>query len=133
MSNWLTIQESSQLVGKSVSTLRRLAKELKSKRSKAIKFQKLKTGHEQILFDSDYLTTHFNTSVNSSFNSSMNSSDDTLKLLLDTLKHELDEKNKQIQLLLDRQHEQNVILQTLQERVKQIESPKKRSWWRRKD
>jgi predicted nuclease with TOPRIM domain len=62
----------------------------------------------------------------------MNSSDYTLKLLLDTLKHELDEKNKQIQLLLDRQHEQNVILQTLQERVKQIESPKKRSWWRRK-
>lgn len=132
MSNWLTIQEAEQITGKSSSTLRRLAKELKAKKSKAIRFEKLKTGHQKILFDSDYLTTHFNSSVNDSMNSSVNKYDAMLKEMLDTLKNELEEKNKQIQLLLDRQHEQNVILQTLQERVKLIEEPKKRRWWQRK-
>lgn len=131
MINWLTIQESAAITGKSESTLRRLAKELKSKRSKAIKFEKLRTGHQKILFDSDYLTSHFNISMNDSMNTS-NVENDNFKMMLDTLRTELEEKNKQISLLLERQHEVNVILQTLQERVKLIEQPKKRSWWRRK-
>ena len=132
MSNWLTIQEAEQITGKSSSTLRRLAKELKAKKSKAIRFEKLKTGHQKILFDSDYLTNHFNSSATSSTNSSMNSQDAMLKEMFDTLKKQLEEKDKQIQLLLDRQHEQNVILQTYQERVKMIEEPKKKGWFSRK-
>lgn len=131
MSNWLTIQEAAAMTAKSESTLRRLAKELKAKKSKAIRFEKLATGHQKILFDSEYLTTHFNSSMNDSVNSSMNSSDEMLKAMFDTLTKELDEKNKQIQSLLERQHEQNVILQTLQERTKLIEAPKKRRWWQR--
>ena len=137
MSSYVTLSEAARITGKSESTLRRLAKDLKASKSKHIKHEKLKTGHFKILFDPEYLTKHFNSSSNSSTNNSMNNSESTQNevfiTMFETLKKELDEKNKQIETLLQRQHETNIILEHLQQKITLIEAPNhKKRWWQRK-
>ena len=157
MNNYLTIEEASVYTEKSLSSIRRLVKELKQNNSKSIKFETLKTGHKKVFISVSFLNIHFNindlnlndstnssmnSSMNDSVNSSMNNSNEDLKDVfinktLDLLQKELEEKNRQIESLLQRQYETNVILEQLQQKTKLLEvktdKPKKRWWWQKKD
>lgn len=149
MNNYLTIEEASVYTEKSLSSIRRLVKELKQNNSKSLKFETLKTGHKKVFISVSFLNIHFNInelnlndSTNSSMNDSVNSSNEDLKDVfinktLDLLQKELEEKNRQIESLLQRQYETNVILEQLQQKTKLLEvktdKPKKRWWWQKKD
>jgi hypothetical protein len=135
MENYLSIEEASQYTSKSISSIRRLVKELKQSKSKHLKFEKLKTGHSKVfiaiaLLDKDL---NVNSSTNDSFNSSTNNSNDTfVNKTLDLLAKELEEKNRQIESLLQRQYESNVIIEQLQKKQLQLEenTPIKKKWFK---
>ena len=135
MENYLSIEEASQYTSKSISSIRRLVKELKQSKSKHLKFEKLKTGHSKVfiaiaLLDKDL---NANSSTNDSFNSSTNNSNDTfVNKTLDLLAKELEEKNRQIESLLQRQYESNVIIEQLQKKQLQLEEniPIKKRWFK---
>lgn len=136
--SYLTIQEAMKLTGKSESTFRNLARKLKASRSKDIKLEKLKTGHEKILFKESFINSYFNTSskgsskqVESEASASINERD-----LLAILQQDLEEKNRQIEAnnrqiegLLDRLKESNLLQAQLHEQVKLLEAPKKKKRW----
>jgi len=133
MENYLSIEEASQYTGKSISSIRRLVKELKQSKSKHLKFEKLKTGHSKVFIAIALLDKDLN--ANSSTNDSANNSNDTfVNKTLDLLAKELEEKNRQIESLLQRQYESNVIIEQLQKKQLQLEenTPTKKKWWKRK-
>ena len=141
MENYLSIEQTVEYTNKSISSVRRLVKELKQNKSKHIKLEKLKTGHEKVFISIEYLNDHFNinsssnSSTNDSFNNSTNSSNDTfVNKTLELLAKELEEKNRQIESLLQRQYESNVIIEQLQKKQLQLEeiTPTKKKWWKRK-
>ena len=53
---------------------------------------------------------------------------------MELLAKELEEKNRQIESLLQRQYESNVIIEQLQKKQLQLEeiTPTKKKWWKRK-
>lgn len=136
--SYLTIQEAMKLTGKSESTFRNLARKLKASRSKDIKLERLKTGHEKILFKESFINSIFDTSskgsskqVESEASASINERD-----LLAILQQDLEEKNRQIEAnnrqiegLLDRLKESNLLQAQLHEQVKLLEAPKKKKRW----
>ncbi len=128
--SYLTIQEAMKLTGKSESTFRNLARKLKASRSKEIKLEKLKTGHEKILFKESFINSYFDTSskgsskqVESEASASIN------ERTLAILERELEEKNRQIEALTDRLKESNLLQAQLHEQVKLLEAPKKKKRW----
>ena len=144
MNNYLTIEEASVYTKKSLSSIRRLVKELKQNNSKSLKFEILKTGHKKVFISVSFLNIHFNINdlnLNDSTNRLSNSNEDLkdafINKTLDLLQKELEEKNRQIESLLQRQYETNVILEQLQQKTKLLEvktdKPKKRWWWQKKD
>ena len=52
---WITIKEVCNLTQKSESTVRNLARKLKDSNSKNIRLERLKTGHDKILFKLSYV------------------------------------------------------------------------------
>lgn len=136
--SYLTIQEAMKLTGKSESTFRNLARKLKASRSKEIKLERLKTGHEKILFKESFINGYFDTSskgsskqVESEASASINE-----RYLLAILQQDLEEKNRQIEAnnrqiegLLDRLKESNLLQAQLHEQVKLLEAPKKKKRW----
>jgi len=52
---WITIKEVCNLTQKSESTVRNLARKLKDSNSKNIRLERLKTGHDKILFKLSYI------------------------------------------------------------------------------
>lgn len=144
MNNYLTIEEASVYAKKSLSSIRRLVKELKQNNSKSLKFEILKTGHKKVFISVSFLNIHFNInelnlndSTNRLSNSNEQMKDAFINKTLDLLQKELEEKNRQIESLLQRQYETNVILEQLQQKTKLLEvktdKPKKRWWWQKKD
>jgi small-conductance mechanosensitive channel len=119
-----------KLTGKSESTFRNLARRLKSSRSKDIKLEKLKTGHEKILFKESFINSYFDTSskgLNKQVES--NASSEMSERTLAILERELEEKNRQIEALTDRLKESNLLQAQLHEQVKLLEAPKKKKRW----
>jgi GTPase SAR1 family protein len=130
--SYLTIQEAMEFTGKSESTFRNLARKLKGSKSKDIKLEKLKTGHEKILFKESFINSYFNTSskgsskvVESAAPSMVN------ERVLAILERELEEKNRQIEALTDRLKESNLLQAQAQEQIKLLEAPtkKKKRWF----
>jgi hypothetical protein len=137
MENYLSIEQTVEYTNKSISSVRRLVKELKQNKSKYIKLEKLKTGHDKVFISIEYLNNHFNinSSTNDSTSNSTNSSNDTfVNKTLELLAKELEEKNRQIESLLQRQYESNVIIEQLQKKQLQLEEniTIKKKWWKRK-
>lgn len=137
MEKYLSIEQTVEYTKKSISSIRRLVKELKQSKSKHIKLEKLKTGHDKVFISIEYLDEHFNinTSTNSSTSSSTNNSNESfVNKTLDLLSKELEEKNRQIESLLQRQYESNVIIEQLQKKQLQLEENTtiKKKWWQRK-
>ena len=137
MEKYLSIEQSVEYTNKSISSIRRIVKELKQNKSKHIKLEKLKTGHDKVFISIEYLNNHFNinSSTNNSTNESTNNSNYTfVNKTLELLSKELEEKNRQIESLLQRQFESNVIIEQLQKKHLQLEenTTTKKKWWKRK-
>lgn len=137
MENYLSIEQAVEYSNKSISSIRRIVKELKENKSKHLKFEKLKTGHNKVFISIEYLNIQFNinSSDNSSTSNSTNSSNDIfINKTLELLAKELEEKNRQIESLLQRQYESNVIIEQLQKKQLQLEEniTIKKKWWKRK-
>ncbi len=145
---FLSIKDSAALTSKSESTIKRLVKEVqfstknKNDLVKKIKFDLLKNGSRKILINKDFLLNYFN--INDALlgqSDNLNSSNEPLSTsidlrIIDILKGELDEKNKQIERLnsqiselIERQKESNILL--LDKSIKLLDAPKKR-WWQKK-
>jgi predicted nuclease with TOPRIM domain len=125
---YITLKECQKLTGKSESTLRKLARSLKESKSKDIKLEKLPTGHDKILFKLSFVNSKLltNQQVKTSQLKNNSSNDKFIQIL----ERELNEKNKQIEALTDRLKESNLLYAQLQESIKLIEPPKKKSWFR---
>jgi len=134
MEKYLSIEQSVDYTKKSISSIRRIVKELKQTKSKHIKLEKLRTGHDKVFISIEYLDKHFNLndSTNSSTTDSTTSSNDSfVNKTLELLSKELEEKNRQIESLLQRQYESNVIIEQLQKKQLQLDedTTKKKKWW----
>lgn len=149
---FLTIKEAAELTGKSESTIKRFVRETKNKQpkkyssTKCFKFEKLSTGHEKILIAEDFLSENYSTVQNVNLNSSNEQLTEPLnnsvnQTLIEFLKQELGQKNeqlaekdKQIESLLDRNKEINLLFAQAQQReqIKLEEANPKKRWWQRK-
>lgn len=142
---YLTIKEAADLTGKSESTIKRFVRETKKKQPKkyssvkCFKFEKLSTGHEKILIAEDFLNENYSTVQNVNLNSSneqlnepLNSSEN--ESIIEFLKQQLIEKDKQIEALMDRNKEINLLFAQAQQReqIKLEEVIPKKRWWQRK-
>jgi len=124
---WITIKEVCNLTNKSESTVRNLARKLKASKSKDIRLEKLKTGHEKILFKLSFVNSQLLT--NQQVKSKQLNQDSNSDKVISILERELNEKNKQIEALTDRLKESNLLYAQLQESIKLIEAPKKKKRW----
>lgn len=150
--NFLTVQESASLTGKSESTIKRFIRSTRKDKpkkyndSECFKFEKLPTGHEKTLISESFLREHYSivqgsTTKGSSESLSSHHENTVNQEFVEHLKSELalknqqiSEKDKQIETLLERNKETNLLFAQLQQsQTLQIEdgSTKKR-WWQRK-
>lgn len=136
--DFLSIKDSALFVNKSESSIKRMIANVKSsdpkkyKNTQFFKFETLRTGKEKIYISKAFLIEKFNGSSNDSMNGSSNGSNEPFsEVYLKTihiLEQELQEKNKQIESLLERQHETNVLLLDAKQKL-QLAEGKKRKWF----
>ena len=124
---WISIKEVCNLTNKSESTVRNLARKLKASKSKDIRLEKLKTGHEKILFKLSFVNNQL--LIDKPIKNKQLKQDSSNDKMLSILERELNEKNKQIEALTDRLKESNLLYAQLQESIKLIEAPKKKKRW----
>lgn len=142
---FLTIKEAADLTGKSESTIKRFVRETKNKQPKKysntnnFKFEKLSTGHEKTLISEGFLKENYSTVQNEKLNSSNEPLSEPLdntinESIIEFLKQQLIEKDKQIEALMDRNKEVNLLFAQAQQReqIKLEESIPKKRWWQRK-
>lgn len=120
MDRYITINEASTNYKKSISSIRRLVKDLKENDLSKLEFEKLKNGSEKILISNDYLDRYFNKSKTSysDSNSATYSND-----IVTFLKEQIATKDKHIENLTQ--------LLALEKQEKQflLELPKKKKRW----
>lgn len=137
---YLPIKDAAVQIGKSESSIRRIVSQIKSKSpkkykdSRYFKFENLSTGHQKVFISDQFVKEYFNCSFNYSMNNSneqLNEPSNAIYLkTIEILERELENKNKQIDELLERQRESNILLLG-NKQVLQLEEPK-RKWWQRK-
>jgi DNA-binding MurR/RpiR family transcriptional regulator len=113
---WISIKEVCNLTNKSESTVRNLARKLKASKSKDIRLETLKTGHEKILFKLSYVNSQL--LIDKPIKNKQLKQDSSNDKMLSILERELNEKNKQIEALTDRLKESNLLYAQLQESIK---------------
>ena len=91
---FISLKDAMKLTGKSESTFRNLARKLKESKSKNIKLEKLKTGHEKILFKVSYINSQF--LISKTVESKNNSIDSGLLKTVEILERQLLAKDEQI-------------------------------------
>lgn len=142
---YLTVKQAAELTGKSESTIKRIVRNSK-RNPKHFMFEKLPTGREKIFISKLFLDLHFNgqnSTVNQHSSDRLNEPLENIVIqdLVGYLKNELDKKNeqiaekdKQIESLLDRNKEINLLFAQAQQReqIKLEESIPKKRWWQRK-
>lgn len=145
---FLTIKEAAAVTGKSESTLKRFVREVKQKQpkkyndNKCFKFDKLPTGHKKVLVSETFLSTTYpiiNSSNINDSNEPLNSVDNQeflehLKSEIILKNEQLSAKDKQIEALLDRNKEINLLFAQAQKReqLKIEESIPRKRWWQKK-
>lgn len=126
---WISIKEVCNLTQKSESTVRNLARKLKDSNSKNIRLERLKTGHDKILFKLSYVNSQLLT-VKPVGNKNV-SVDSGLLKTVEILERQLVTKDELINnltqlLAMEKQHVQKLL--------DAPEKKKKKSWfWNRKD
>jgi hypothetical protein len=125
---WITIEQAKEKYGKSETTIRAISRRLKGSNSKSIRIEKSDKGKERILLDVNYLNIHFNVSTERKQNIVPDESN--LIKMMSILEKQLDEKDKQIESLLQGQNELRFLLAKENE-VKQLDNVKtKRKWYK---
>ena len=124
---WITLKECQKLTGKSESTLRKLARNLKESKSKDIRLESLPTGHQKILFKLSFVNSQL--LISKPIENNRLKQDSNYDKMISILERELNEKNKQIEALTERIKESNLLTAQLQESIKMIEQPKKKKRW----
>lgn len=135
---YLTVKQAAELTGKSESTIKRIVRDSK-RNPKHFMFEKLPTGREKIFVSKSFLDIYFNgqnSTVNqrSSDRSNEPLNDSLNQELIDFLKAQLIEKDRQIEALIDRNKEINLLFAQAQQReqIKLEESIPKKRWWQRR-
>ena len=118
---YISIKEAIQLTGKSESTFRNLARKLKESKSKDIKFEKLKTGHDKLLFSLKYINNQF--LVSKPIENKTSSMDSALLKTIEILENQITKKDEHISNLT------SLLAMEKQEKQLLIEAPKKRRWF----
>ena len=133
MENYLSISEAISTYGKSESTIRAIVRK-SGKKKGVLKHETLKNGSKKIYISATYLDSVFKQNKSDSKVSSNTLNDNTSNELIDVLKKQLEEKDKQIESLLERQRENNILMSQLQQKVLLIEETpvKKKRWWQRR-
>ena len=135
MENYLTIDEAVKYTNLSLSTIRRYVKGIKASNSHKAKktIKSIASGGGK---PKDYISISFLDSIKNDSkrfkNDSVNDSTNTSNELIEVLKSQLLEKDKQINELIERSRESNILLSQMQQKVLMLEEPKKKKWWRRK-
>jgi prefoldin subunit 5 len=124
---WITIKEVCNLTQKSESTVRNLARQLKTSKSKNIRLERLKTGHDKILFKLSYVNSQLLTIKTVKTN--VEKTGENVNRFIQILENQLNEKDKQIESLQQTVQAQNLLLHNLQESIKLIDAPKKKKRW----
>jgi hypothetical protein len=118
---WISIKEVCNLTNKSESTIRNLARKLKASKSKDIRLETLKTGHDKILFKLSYVNSQLLTVK--PIGNKNKSVDSGLLKTVEILERQLLAKDEQISnltQLLALEKQQNQML---------LEAPKKKKRW----
>jgi len=124
---WITIEQAKEKYGKSETTIRAISRRLKGSKSKSIRIDKSTNGKEKILLNVKFLDSHFNVSTDRKTDSVPDESN--LMRMVAILEKQLDEKDKQIESLLQGQNELRFLLAKENE-VKQLDNVKtKRKWY----
>lgn len=118
---YISIKQAMQLTGKSESTFRNLARKLKDSKSKDIKFEKLPTGHEKLLFSLKYINTQF--LVSKPIEKKSSSMDSALLKTIEILENQISKKDEQISNLTQ------LLAMEKQEKQMLLEGPKKKRWF----
>jgi len=124
---WITIKEVCNLTNKSESTIRNLARKLKASDSKNLRLERLKTGHEKILFKLSYVNRELLTIKTVKTN--VDKSPQNVDKFLEIMEKQLNEKDRQIESLHQTVQAQNLLLHNLQESIKLLDAPKKKKRW----
>jgi hypothetical protein len=125
---WITIEQAKEKYGKSETTIRAISRRLKGSKSKSIRIDKSTNGKEKILLNVKFLDSHFNVSTDRKTDSVPDESN--LMRMVAILEKQLDEKDKQIESLLQGQNELRFLLAKENE-VKQLDNVKtKRKWYK---
>jgi prefoldin subunit 5 len=124
---WITIKEVCNLTQKSESTVRNLARKLKASDSKNIRLERLKTGHEKILFKLSYVNRELLTIKTVKTN--VEKTGENVNKFIQILENQLNEKDKQLESLQQTVQAQNLLLHNLQESIKLLDAPKKKKRW----
>lgn len=131
MDKYISISEAVTTYNKSESTIRSLVRKIGNKKG-LLKKEKLPNGSNKIFISVNYLDSIFKEKPPIDHIVIDTSTTNTQTELIELLKHQLEEKDKQIESLLERNRESNILLSQLQNKVLLIdEKPtKKRRWWR---
>jgi chromosome segregation ATPase len=124
---WISIKEVCNLTSKSESTIRNLARKLKASKSKDIRLETLKTGHEKILFKLSYVNSQLLTIK--TVKNVVDKKEANVDKFIQIMENQLNEKDKQINSLQESLQAQMVTINNLQESIKLIEAPKKKKRW----
>lgn len=125
---WITIVQAKEKYGKSETTIRAISRHLKGSNSKSLRTDKSTNGKEKILLNVKFLDSHFNVSTDRKTDSTAD--DSHLMRIVAILEKQLDEKDKQIDALMQGQVELRFLLAKESE-VKQIDNEKtKRKWYK---
>lgn len=121
--SYISIKDACERYSVSESKIRRIIKDLKVNDLSKLQFEKLNNGNEKILIEIGYLDRLMNKSKTTSNKGSHEGIQDNNNELVNYLKEQLQEKDKQINQL-------HVLLSQAQQL--QLEYPKKKKrWWQR--
>jgi chromosome segregation ATPase len=104
-----------------------LARKLKASKSKDIRLETLKTGHEKILFKLSYVNSQLLTIK--TVKNVVDKKEANVDKFIQIMENQLNEKDKQINSLQESLQAQMVTINNLQESIKLIEAPKKKKRW----
>ena len=146
---FISLKDACEYSNKSMSTLRRLVNELKDNQPSKLKYEDLKNGSKKILIEVEYLNECYNLNKDNQPNNTNHSAETSKSIdksndnaiiqvyenVIKMLNNDLEAKNKQIDALIERQRESNILVDKLSSKIaletKEVNEVR-RKWWQRK-
>ena len=146
---FISLKDACEYSNKSMSTLRRLVSELKDNQPNKLKYEDLKNGSKKILIEVDYLNEYYNLNKDNQPNNTNHSAETSKSIdrssehllvsayenIIKMLNNDLEAKNKQIDALIERQRESNILVDKMSSKLtletKEVNEVRSK-WWQRK-